>query len=236
MKKKEEEKNVECARPLVLDEVAGNNVECQPKGVDGVHLKDPDIQASLEEDWTPIRVKKKRSAGSPGGLNPTLCPSHRPLSLPLQQCLEQVSTRGKSPPLASNFIFPPKKSSFQSNSRCLNSGACSESAASGLNHFGCLAAEEDQSVHAGPPKPPVPPVPAKPAHEPITPSLEPSAALSFSGLKSSPSSAGHTPYPPRRPAQVSAHGSSRASPLAPWTLLLPFLALQKPNLDPALLP
>ncbi|KAJ4977341.1 hypothetical protein NE237_002447 [Protea cynaroides] len=207
--------------PSVLGEAVGNKDECQSKGAADDHPKGPESQSRLEEDWTPIRVKKKRSGGSLGGLNPTHIPSPFPPTLTQNQTLNQVSTLGKSAPLVSNISFPPKKSNFLSCNQFSNSAACLESASPGLNRFGCLAADMDQTVSAGPPAPPAPPVPSQPAHEPSEPSLEPSEPHSFSGLKSSPCSAGHTPYTLRRPSQFFSRGSLRSSPPCRVDLAIP---------------
>ncbi|KAJ4949749.1 hypothetical protein NE237_026764 [Protea cynaroides] len=113
--------------PSVLGEAVGNKDECQTKGAADDHPKGPESQSRLEEDWTPIRVKKKRSGGSLGGLNPTHIPSPFPPTLTQNQTMNQVSTL-----------------------------ACLESASPGLNRFSCLEADMDQTVSAGPPTPPAP--------------------------------------------------------------------------------
>ncbi|KAJ4949845.1 hypothetical protein NE237_026731 [Protea cynaroides] len=216
--------------PLDFDGLAGNIGECQPKELEEGLLKIPEDLVPQEEEWTPIRVKKKRSAGSPGFVYPTRSPLPQPLHQELG--LEQVSSGGKSSSLTSKSNFPPKNPSFCSGVSVLNSGACPVSAAPGPSYFGCLAAEEDLSSHVVSPKPPVPPAPAKSAQV-LSPSFETCVSVPCSGPKSPSSSAGHTPFPPRRPGLVSENGPSRRSPPVPWSVPLPFLAFQKPNLAPA---
>ncbi|KAJ4936183.1 hypothetical protein NE237_005549 [Protea cynaroides] len=174
-----------------------------------------------------IRVKKKRSGGSPAECYPT----HHPRSHPHLQ-LGQVSPSGKTPLLTSKINFPPNLHGFRSGDGDLNSGVCSETAGSGIFHFGVLAAEEGQSNQAGLQSPLVPPAPDRSAllHNPF---LDPGVAGSASGSKSSPSSAGNTPFPSRRPGLGSESASCRAPPLVQWSFRLPFLAFLKPSLAQA---
>ncbi|KAJ4949855.1 hypothetical protein NE237_016304 [Protea cynaroides] len=84
-------------------------------------------------------------------------------------------------------------------------------AATGPSFFGCLAAEPDP---ASPGRPSMPAVPLPPAVSDLSPPLAvgKSKPIPLPGPKSPSSSAGHTPFPPRRSGAPSVSGSSSNSP------------------------
>ncbi|KAJ4937434.1 hypothetical protein NE237_000014 [Protea cynaroides] len=131
--------------------VLSNDGQAKVLVEDGNHINGKEDQNLREEEWTHVRVKKKRSGGSPAGYYPT----HHPRSHPLQQS-GQVSPSGKTPLLTSKIDFPPNLPCFRSGDGVLNSGLCNVSAGPGIFHFGVLAAEEGQSNLAGLQSPLVP--------------------------------------------------------------------------------
>ncbi|KAJ4963925.1 hypothetical protein NE237_023864 [Protea cynaroides] len=197
-----------------LEKAAVSEDDRLPRGpVDG-RLEGTPSQSRLEEDWTPIRVKKKRSGGSHGGLNHTMNPTHilthQSYSLHKNQPLKQVSTPGKLVSTDSNFKNPSQNATFLFGATNSKSAGCVETALCPPNRFGCLNSEEDQSALAGPTSPPAvtamqaPPGPSDPLAVPNEPLLSP-------GLTIPTNSAGHTPYPPRRPSLLKRGGLNRQS-------------------------
>ncbi|KAJ4940051.1 hypothetical protein NE237_014216 [Protea cynaroides] len=211
--------------PLDGDEAAGNSEEGQPKVSDA----DPSLVSEMldkqEDHWTLIRARKMRSAGSPGLKKPTR--SISPSSCQLDLSLEQVAAVGKSTSLTPQSSFPPKNPSFLSGVSFSNSRSGLVSAAPGPSYFGCLAAVEDQARPVLPIKPSAPPAPAISDQSP-PPCFENRRPIPLSGPKTPSSSAGHTPFPPRRPVLSADKGPTCNSPLpVPWIAPLYFQALLK---------
>ncbi|KAJ4948023.1 hypothetical protein NE237_016335 [Protea cynaroides] len=174
------EKATDGISPSVLGKAIVNEDDSQLKGsVAGFH-EGPESQSRLEEVWTSIRVKKKRSDGSLGGLNPTQLPTHLPPPLRQNLTLGQVSTL-----------------------------ACPEAAFCVPNRFGCLNSDDDQTALPGPSDPPASPAIVQPTPGPSDPLPDPTEPLPSPGLNSPSCSAGHTLYPPRRPFPHKPHGSLR---------------------------
>ncbi|KAJ4965552.1 hypothetical protein NE237_017401 [Protea cynaroides] len=172
--------------PSGLDEAAVFEDDSLTRGLVDGRLEGTLTHSRLEEDWTPIWVKKKRSSGSHGGINHSINPTHiltqQSNSLRKNQPLKHVSTPGKMVSNDSNFKNPSQNATFLSGVINSKSIACSESALCPPNRFGCLVSEEDQSTQTGPPGPPAatalqaPPGPSDPLPDRTEPLLSPGHA------------------------------------------------------------
>ncbi|KAJ4960361.1 hypothetical protein NE237_020271 [Protea cynaroides] len=190
--------------PPGLEEVAGREQEdnlVKEPTADSVEGNTSQIRP--EENWIPIRVKKKRSGGPVGGLNHTKNPTH---DLNLQYTfqskklpLNHVSSAGKLHFSGSNLKFPSQKANFHSGATNPLAAVCAESEVCPPNRFECLNSVEDQSVQAesdGPPDLSV----LHHTPDPAEPHVAPNESISPLHLSSPSNSAGHTPFPPRRPS------------------------------------
>ncbi|KAJ4957456.1 hypothetical protein NE237_024567 [Protea cynaroides] len=185
-----------------LEEAAGREEEDRlPRGPVEDTVEGTPSQIWLEDNWIPIRVKKKRSGGSVGGLNRTKNPihvlNHQSSSQPKNQPLKHVSTPGKLDSTDSNFKFPSQKTTFLSSASKANVAVCVETALCPPNRFGCLNFEDDQSALAEPDGPPTTSI-MHPPPDPSDPLAIPNESLLSPALTIPSNSAGHTPYPPRR--------------------------------------
>ncbi|KAJ4943945.1 hypothetical protein NE237_026741 [Protea cynaroides] len=111
-------------------------------------ITEPSMQ--LDEEWTPIRVKKKRSSASHGGLNPTHILTNLSPTLRQSQPKEHVSNPGKSFSTVSNNQIPSQELNFPSSVKFSKSAAYTDSAICSPNHFECLAVGVVQSVLTAP--------------------------------------------------------------------------------------
>ncbi|KAJ4965456.1 hypothetical protein NE237_017305 [Protea cynaroides] len=82
---------------------------------------------------------------------------------------------------------------------------CAETALCPPNRFWCLNSEDDQSALAGPDGPPAASV-MHPTPDPSDPLAVPNESLVSPALTSPSNSAGHIPYPPRRPSLLKRGG------------------------------
>ncbi|KAJ4965586.1 hypothetical protein NE237_017435 [Protea cynaroides] len=128
-----------------------------------------------------------------GGSHGGLHPTHLPPPLRQNQTLDQVSTL-----------------------------ACPDSPFYVPNRFGCLVSDDAQSALPGPSGPPALTAIVQPSPDPSDPLPDPTEPLSSPGLTSPSCSAGHTPYPPRRPFLHKPRGSIRqASPSCMYAIKTP---------------
>ncbi|KAJ4961858.1 hypothetical protein NE237_021768 [Protea cynaroides] len=158
MKENVEQTHKESSFNSGLEEAAVTVEDNIPRGSADGRLEGPPIQSRLEEEWTPIRVKKKRSGGPHGGgkpsLNPTHILTHQSSSLPKDQSLELVASSGKLNTIDSKFKNPSQNDSFLFGATNPKPAAEAETVLCPLNRFGCLYSDEEQNVLAGPTGPP----------------------------------------------------------------------------------
>ncbi|KAJ4961169.1 hypothetical protein NE237_021079 [Protea cynaroides] len=138
--------------------------------------------------------------------------------------IQWVSWRATPDPL-----FDPPTTSSASESEL--GPACPDSAFCVPNRFGCLVSDDAQTTLLGPSGPPASPAIVQPSLDPSDPLPDPTKPLSSPGLTSPLCSAGHTPYPPRRPFLHKPRGSIRqASPSCMYAIKTP-TGSTEPNLE-----
>ncbi|KAJ4949733.1 hypothetical protein NE237_014257 [Protea cynaroides] len=184
------------------DEERVNDVE-QPKEL-SAKLKESEIsQVRPEEEWVPIRAKKKRSGGAMDGLghtqDPTQILNHQKYTLPRNESLKHLSTAGKLAESEPNLKFSPLKASFLSNDKIQTAAVCTDPVSCSANRFErlqSLVEQSSQNVDSNP-------------HAvsenlsfsaPLEAHLSPTASISSTHLISPAKSAGHTPFTHRRPS------------------------------------
>ncbi|KAJ4935073.1 hypothetical protein NE237_002657 [Protea cynaroides] len=167
-------------------------------------LKESEIsQVRPEEEWIPIRAKKKRSGGAMDGLghtqNPTQILNHQKSTLSRNESLNHLSTSGKLAESESNLNFPPLKASFLSSDKIQSAADCSDPVSCSANRFErlqSLVEQSSQNVDSNP-------------HAvsenlsfsaPLEAQMSPTASISSTHLISPSKSAGHTPFTHRRPS------------------------------------
>ncbi|KAJ4945335.1 hypothetical protein NE237_016324 [Protea cynaroides] len=155
------------------DEERVNDVE-QPKEL-SAKLKESEIsQVRPEEEWIPIRAKKKRSGGAMDGLghtqDPTQILNHQKYTLPRNESLKHLSTADCSDPIScSANRFEGLQSLVEQSAQNVDSNP--------------HAVTENLSFSA-----------------PLEAHLSPTASISSTHLISPSKSAGHTPFTHRRPS------------------------------------